>query len=242
MPTPSIIWRSRSRKLLRTQRSFVSNAAHELRNPLMTLKLRIEALQEGSLPDAQRETYLTELGQEVARMSELTTSLLVLARVDEGRHQPDTTPYDAPALLHDVARHWRIEAHQKQLDFDAQIAPDLPDFPIPANDLRLILDNLLSNAIKYTSEGRVSLRAWDGDGWLHLCIEDSGNGFSPEESEQLFSRFYRTPGARDRQVPGTGLGLAIVKAVVEYHRGTIEASSAGMDKGAAFNVELPLHA
>lgn len=228
-------------KLLRTQRSFVSNAAHELRNPLMTLKLRIEALQEGSLTDAQRDTYLAELGQEIARMSALTNSLLVLARVDEGRHETDDAPYDSAALLHDLARHWRIEAHGAQVDFEAQVAPDLPDVPIPANDLRLIVDNLLSNALKYTPQGKISLCADQEDGRLALRVTDTGHGFSADEADQLFNRFYRTPEARELRIPGTGLGLAIVKAVVEYHQGSISAASAGIEKGAEFTVRLPLH-
>ncbi len=227
-------------KLLRTQRSFVSNAAHELRNPLMTLKLRVEALQEGTLTDAQHELYLVELAQEIGRMSALTNALLVLARVDEGRHETDSPPYDSAALLHDLARHWRIEARAAKLDFEAQVASDLPDLPIPANDLRLILDNLLNNAIKYTPRGKVTLCASAENGAVRLRVVDTGYGFAPEEAERLFDRFYRTPEARELQIAGTGLGLAIVKAVVEYHHGTITAASEGAARGAAFTVMLPL--
>lgn len=227
-------------KLLRTQRSFVSNAAHELRNPLMTLKLRIEALQDNDLPAAEHDAYLAELGQEVTHMTDLVNALLVLARVDEGRHEPDRMPYDGVALLHDIARHWRIEAHQAHLDFDARIADDLPDLPIPANDLRLILNNLLGNAVKYTEQGCVSLQAWRDADKLKLQVEDTGLGFAPEEAEQLYTRFYRTPSARDQQIPGIGLGLAIVEAVIDYHQGTIAARSSGVGKGAVFTISLPL--
>lgn len=227
-------------KLLRTQRSFVSNAAHELRNPLMTLKLRIDALQEGTLSDEQRETYLAELGQELGRMSALTNSLLVLARVDEGRYESDNTPYDGAALLHDLARHWRIAARAAQLDFEAEIAPDLPDLPIPANDLQLILDNLLGNAIKYTAQGKVTLSAGLVDGAVELRVHDTGHGFTADEAARLFDRFYRTDEARERRIPGTGLGLAIAAAVVEYHHGSIAAASSGLEQGAAFTVTLPL--
>ena len=228
-------------KLLRTQRSFVSNAAHELRNPLMTLKLRIEALQDPALAADRRETYLSELAQEVTYMTQLVNALLVLARIDEGRHQADEVSYDGAALLHDLARHWRIEAQPAHISFETEIPPDLPDFPIPANDLRLVIDNLLSNAVKYTPEGRVSLRAWCESEAIKLRVEDSGHGFAPEEADQLFGRFYRASAARERQIPGTGLGLAIAQAVVDFHQGKIEASSAGIGKGAAFTVTLPLH-
>ena len=226
-------------KLMKTQRSFVSNAAHELRNPLMTLRLRIEALQDSSLPQTRHDIYLKELMQEVTYLSDLVGALLVLARVDEGRYQPGEAVYDGAALLHDIARHWRIEAKQVQLNFEAQIAPDLPDFPIPANDLRLVLDNLLSNAVKYTPQGSITLRAWCEAGTIKLQVADTGQGFAAEEAEHLFDRFYRAPGAREKQIPGTGLGLSIVQAVLEYHHVRIEARSAGIGKGATFTVALP---
>ncbi len=147
--------------LLKTQRSFVSNAAHELRTPLMSLKLRIEALSDPNLEDQQRAEYLRELRQEVDYMAELVTSLLTLARIDEGRHTADTNqPYDGTSLVHDIARNWRIQSQRVHLTFTAEIPPNLPDAAIPANDLRIVLDNVLSNALKHTTEGEITLRAW----------------------------------------------------------------------------------
>lgn len=226
--------------LLKNQRSFVSNAAHELRTPLMTLKLRIEALQDSAITPDQQSVYLQEISREIDHMAEMVTSLLILARVDEGRYQVDYVPYDSSALLHDIARHWRIEALRVDLTFEASIPSDLPEIQIPANDLRIILNNLLGNAIKYTQHGSVGLRAWREVNMLKLCIEDTGEGFSPEEREMIFTRFYRTPKARHRKTTGTGLGLAIVQAVLEHHHGSIEASSPGHSQGAAFTLTLPL--
>jgi signal transduction histidine kinase len=228
--------------LLKTQRSFVSNAAHELRTPLMTLKLRIEALADPALASDQRDAYLRELRQEVDYMAQLVTSLLTLARIDEGRYTPEGEEYDSAALVHDIARHWRIEAQRAALAFTAEIAPDLPDTDIPANDLRVVLDNLLSNALKYTTKGAVTLRAWGEMGAVKFCVSDTGLGFPPEESGQLFTRFYRSAGVRAQHIPGTGLGLAIVRAILDHHRGLIEASSEGEGQGATFIVTLPAKA
>ena len=226
--------------LLQSQRSFISNAAHELRTPLMTLKLRIEGLSDPQLSSAQRDEYLLELGQEVDYMAQLVTSLLTLARIDEGRHIVDTEKYDSVALLQDIARHWRIEAQKAQVKFHAEIAPDIPDLPMPANDLRIVLDNLLSNALKYTPQGGINLRAWNENGAIKVSVADTGQGFATREADQLFTRFYRTPEVRAQHIPGTGLGLAIVREILKQNHGKVEATSAGIGCGALFTVTLPI--
>jgi signal transduction histidine kinase len=227
--------------LLSTQRNFVSNAAHELRAPLMSLKLRCEALGNQPLSEVQRARYQSELAQEIDHMSDLISQLLILARLDEGRHEAGQPPGDVVAFLHDIARTWRIRASAANLQFKAELPAALPDVPIAAGDLQIILENLLSNAVKYTpAGGRVTLRAERDAGTLHLAVIDSGEGFTPEEQGQLFRRFSRIVRRREADIAGTGLGLAIVKAVLDRYGGTITASSDGPNRGATFAVTLPL--
>ncbi len=223
--------------LMKTQRSFVSNAAHELRTPLMTLKLRAEALEDETLPEAERERYLTEIRQEIDHMSELVSSLLMLARIDEGRHVQKGVVTDTVSTLHDIIRHWRIEAEAKGLQFTAQIDADLPELPMSPNDLRLVLDNLLSNSIKYTAQGSIQLRVAQRDKGFLLVVEDTGIGFPPEQGSRLFERFFRSEAARGRYA-GNGLGLSIVSAILEYYGGRIDAASQGVGQGAVFTVRL----
>ena len=224
--------------LMKTQRSFVSNAAHELRTPLMTLKLRAEALAEENLTSTERDTYLKEIQQEVDHMARLVSSLLILARIDEGRHPPEKTTTDTVSTLHDIIRNWRIEAQAKGLTFQADIDTNLPELPMSPNDLRLVLDNLLSNAIKYTPQGRVSLKVWHQHKTFSFEISDTGHGFPAEQGPRLFERFYRSETVR-AQITGYGLGLSIVKAIVDHYGGRIEATSEGTGKGAVFTVHLP---
>ena len=113
--------------LMKTQRSFVSNAAHELRTPLMMLKLRAEALAEETLPTAERELYLREIRQEIDHMAELVSSLLMLARIDEGRYQQNGVVTDTVSTLHDILRNWRIEAEKRTLKFDITMDTGLPE-------------------------------------------------------------------------------------------------------------------
>ena len=224
--------------LITAQRSFVSNAAHELRTPLMTLKLRLEALAEDGLPPAERETYLSESRQEIDHMAHLVSSLLTLARIDEGRHQRGGIVSDPIALIGDITRRWRIEAEARGLGFSAELPPELPDLAITPNDLRLVLDNVLSNAIKYTLHGAISLRAHSAGGRVLIDVRDSGIGFRAEQQQHLFERFFRSEDVRGR-MPGTGLGLAVTRAVLEVYGGAITAESAGPGQGASFCISLP---
>ncbi len=224
--------------LMKTQRSFVSNAAHELRTPLMTLKLRAEALCDETLPAAERDTYLSEIRQEIDHMAELVTSLLMLARIDEGRHVQKGIVTDTVSTLHDIIRHWRIEAEGKGLQFKTQIDPELPDLPMSANDLRLVLDNLLSNAIKYTAQGSVYLTVSHQHEAVLFEIRDTGIGFASEQGGRLFDRFYRSDAVRGT-FAGNGLGLSIVKALLQRYGGKIQAASAGLGQGSTFKISLP---
>lgn len=228
--------------LMQTQRNFVSNAAHELRTPLMTLKLRAESLIDNALSPAERDAYLDEIRQEVDHMAGMVSSLLVLARIDEGRMSghDEGKITDISSLLHDISRHWRIAAEREGITFQAEFAPELPPIvAVNANELRLMIDNLINNALKYTPKGCITLRTGQSKGKFWLRVEDTGIGFTTEQATHLFDRFYRTVEVRGK-TPGTGLGLSIVKAIVEQYNGTIEAESAGMGKGATFILSLPI--
>ena len=225
--------------LMQTQRSFVSNAAHELRTPLMTLKLRVEALEDDALPPDDRKQYWHEIQQEINHMAELVSSLLVLARIDEGRHKSNGSVTDTASTLHDIARHWRIESAQQQLDFVSDIPPTLPDIPLTINDLRLVLDNLLGNSIKYTAEGNVCFKVEQVPGHVVIFVRDTGIGFETEQATKLFTRFYRSEHAR-HNFDGTGLGLSIVQAILQQYDATITAESEGTNKGATFTVTIPI--
>ena len=225
--------------LMKVQRSFVSNAAHELRTPLMSLSLRIEALEGDTLDEAEKATYLGDLRRELDHITSLVTSLLNLARIDEGRIQYTEPITDLSASLKDISRHWRIAAQNAGLTYKAVIPDILPSISLDQNQLRLICDNLLGNAVKYTREGHVHLHVTTSDSHLQLKVEDTGIGFTYQQAEHLFDRFYRTDLAR-ADFSGTGLGLSIIYTLLDQFNGTIKASSDGINRGSTFIVTLPI--
>ena len=113
--------------------------------------------------------------------------------------------------------------------------------PLSADRARLgqMLDNLLSNAVKFTPEGGiVTLRVQPDGDCVRLEVADTGMGIPADETEQLFSRFFRTSNATEQAIPGTGLGLTIVKALVEAHGGRISVESVE-GSGTTFRIDLP---
>lgn len=227
--------------LIQTQRNFVNNAAHELRTPLMMLKLRAEALEDDILSPETRAQYAREIQHEIDHMAGLVSSLLVLARIDEGGHKRDLVTKKTGTTietLHDIVRHWRVEFARKGLSFVANVAPTLTDLPLTPSDARLVIDNLLANALKYTSQGEVCFTVEQRAEDLMMRISDTGIGFLPEQATLLFTRFYRSEHAR-ASFEGNGLGLSIVQALLHQYGANITAQSEGVGKGAMFTVTIP---
>ncbi len=214
---------------------FVSNAAHELRNPLAGISGAIEVLRDGAKDDPQaRDHFLGRLAEDAERMSRLTQSLLTLARV-ESIGAGETEVVDIPVAFRDVAA--AVEA-PPGLELRVEVEPDLAAKGDPTL-LRQVLIGLLTNAFKNTlPPGRVTVRGRrDGETEVVLEVIDTGTGIPPEEIERVFERFYRRTETRKQE--GFGLGLAIARRMVDVMGGQIGAASE-LGVGSTFWVRLPL--
>ncbi len=214
---------------------FVSNAAHELRNPLAGISGAIEVLQGGAKDDPEaREHFLNRLAEDAERMSRLTQSLLTLARV-ESIGAGETEVVDIPVAVRDVVA--AVEA-PPGLELSVEVEPDLAAKGDPTL-LRQVMIGLLTNAFKNTlAPGRVSVRGrQDGETEVVLEVIDTGTGIPPEEIERVFERFYRRTETRKQE--GFGLGLAIARRMVDVMGGQIGADSE-RGVGSTFWVRLPV--
>jgi two-component system phosphate regulon sensor histidine kinase PhoR len=218
----------------RAEREFVSNAAHELRNPLAGISGSIEVLRGGAKDDPEaRERFLDRLAEDVERMTRLTQSLLVLARV-EAVGEPEIGKVVDVSMAGQEA----IEAIEapEGVEVVSEIDPEL----VAEGDsvlLHQVLTGLLSNAAKNTgAPGTVTLRASAGEGpSVTIEVEDTGKGIPPEEQERVFERFYR--GSAQLRGDGFGLGLSIAKRMVELMGGEIGLRSTP-GRGSTFWVRL----
>lgn len=213
---------------------FVSNAAHELRNPLAGISGAIEVLQAGAKNDPKdRDHFLKRLGEDAERMNRLTQSLLTLARV-ESRGAPESEPVDVPMAIRDVVQACDAPPH---VELVVDVESDLAATGDPTL-LRQVMIGLLTNAFKNTPPpGTVTVRGRQSDGEVILEVIDTGTGIPAGELERVFERFYRRSESRKQE--GFGLGLAIARRMVDAMGGRIGAESVE-GEGSTFRVRLPV--
>jgi len=217
------------------ERDFVSNAAHELRNPLAGISSAIEVLQSGAKDDpGARDHFLDRLAADADRMSRLTRSLLTLARV-EALGAGEIEVVDVGSAVGDVCSQVEVPVG---LELRQEVEPDLAAKADPTL-LRQVVIGLVTNALKNTPPpGKVTVRASRIDG-TEVLIEviDTGTGIPQAEIERVFERFYRRSATRRQE--GFGLGLAIARRMVDVMDGRIGAHSIE-GQGSTFWVRLPL--
>jgi signal transduction histidine kinase len=215
--------RDRTEELRRevAEREFVSNAAHELRNPIAGISGAIEVLRAGAKDDPEaREHFLSRLSEDAERISRLTESLLTLARM-EAVGEGGTEALDVGIVVEEAAE---AVAVPDGIEVDVRVDSDLA----AQGDrvlLRQVLIGLLTNAFKNTpAPGRVIVRATKALGTgVRIEVTDSGSGIAPEEINRIFERFYRGSGSLEQE--GFGLGLSIARRMVDVMGGEIGVES-----------------
>ncbi|MGX8238283.1 ATP-binding protein [Exiguobacterium undae] len=215
------------------RKTFVANVSHEFQSPLTTIKGYAGQLEQTAGPDDR--TKLVTIGQEAARMAELTRQLLVLARLDEGRQ----------LARHPVLLGQAIQATLQTLSYqlDEQgiaVALTVPDETvILANEMALdqIFHNIIRNALHVSTDGQlISIQAETSESMVTVRISDEGPGMTPDMIEHAFERFYQ--GDASRGATGTGLGLAIVQETIHQLGGTVRIESR-LGVGTTFVLTFP---
>lgn len=227
------------------QREFVADASHELRTPLSILNTSIDVLEmeEGEHLSDYSQKVLFNMKDEVRRMTKLVGDLLTLARTDSGTAQLKCESFDFIPSLEQLVRSTQTLAHSKNISLNLH-APSTLLVYADHERLKQLLYILLDNAIKYSPDGgevnlTLSVDLAVKTRSLHIAVQDTGVGISPDDQQRIFDRFFRADKNRSRQMGGTGLGLAIAKWIVESHQGTIQVSSFP-GEGSTFSVRLPI--
>jgi two-component system, OmpR family, sensor histidine kinase VicK len=228
--------RDRTEELRRelAEREFVSNAAHELRNPIAGISSAVEVLRSGAKDDPEaRDHFLARLSDDAERVSRLTESLLLLARM-EAVSEVGGQALDVQLAIEDAAA---AVSPPDGIEVTFDVEPDLSAEGDPVL-LRQVLVGLLTNAFKHTPPpGTVTLAARRrGQDGVLIEVHDTGTGIPDGEVDRIFERFYRGSGSLERE--GFGLGLAIAKRMVDVMGGEIGVESAP-GRGSTFWVRLP---
>jgi len=203
------------------QRTFVGDAAHELRSPLASLRVQLEVAQRLG-PASDWTGLIDDVMVDVKRLDRLVEDLLALARVDEAG-EPRREPVQLDELVRTVVDGYA----QAQVPVRLSGAQDVEVSGDP-DGLRRVVVNLIDNAMRYArTEVAIELEhgSLAGRPIARLTVTDDGPGIAPEERERVFDRFYRIEEARDRESGGTGLGLPIVRDLVRAHGGSVRLTS-----------------
>jgi two-component system OmpR family sensor kinase len=209
----------RVRHAFDAQKSFVADAAHELRSPLTALKLQAQAqaLRRVDADPAAREAAVARLNQGIDRAIRGVEQLLLLAREEAGAGPAGRV--DLQQIVQLAVADVLPQARHKHIDLGLAgpaSAPGLAAANGQLEALRILLRNLLENAVKYTPPGgQVDVSLGEDQGQPVLTVEDSGPGIAPQHRPRVFDRFYRV--SDTAQESGSGLGLAIVKAIADRH-------------------------
>jgi signal transduction histidine kinase len=208
---------------LNAEQELLAIVSHDMKNPLGALRLGARNLlgqPQGELgPQARKHgEFIARCAQ---RMESLIRNVLDAATIRTGHLSLVRGPEDLSALIHEAVDTFRALADEKSQLLRLEVPPSLP---VEGDRERLlqVLSNLLANAVKFApTEGRITIRAWVTEGWVHCSISDDGPGIEPEALERVFDPYWSGESAR-----GTGLGLSIVKGIVEAHGGATFVQSA----------------
>jgi len=224
----------------RKRSEFVSNASHELKTPLSSMKILIESLlyQDGVSEKIYKE-FLGDINNEIDRLTDIIQGLLTLAKTDSETQALKIEKILLSELVKKTVNALQPIAHEKDISLMYTVGSDL-EINCDAVKVMQAVTNLIDNAIKYTEKGGhvwVSLQKSGANAAIE--IKDDGCGIPENELPHLFDRFYRVDKARARGTGGSGLGLHIARTIALLHGGSIEVQSEeGL--GSVFTLYLPI--
>ena len=220
-------------------RHFIHNISHELLIPLAAVSGHAANIREAGAEETEsRELSLAIIEREVARLTALTSNLLVLSRLESEvpLHRERT---NVGAVAEQAVTELLGLARDKDIDVSIQSASSLPRIQADRSRLKQVFVNLVENAIKHCPEGtKVQVRLRAESDTIIAEVEDDGPGIPAEDLPHIFEKLYRVQKDGTRAPEGSGLGLSIVKRIVELHGGDVTAEST-VGQGTVFKVRLP---
>ena len=216
---------------------FISDASHELKTPLASIKLLSDSILQYDMDLETVREFVGDIGDEAERLNRMTAKLLSLTKAEGVPQEEMEIIYMAPTV-HRVIRMLRPNTLQARISVHLDLDQDSPVL-ILEDDLYQIIFNLIENGIKYNLPGgqlTVQLRREEDNAILE--VSDTGMGIPEDAIDHVFERFYRVDKARSRATGGSGLGLSIVRTIVQRNRGEIQVRST-IGKGTTFTVTFP---
>jgi len=231
------------RQLEQTRRDLIAWVSHDLRTPLASMRVMLEAMADGVVTDKETvDRYMNNSLAEIEHLSHLIEDLFELAQLDVGHLQLDYQEASIRDMISDTIGSAMVKANQHSITLKGEVDETVDLIQMAPDKIQRVLSNLVDNAIKYTPENEsVTVRAYCGGDDLRIDIHNSGSYIPQDVLPRLFESFYRGERSRPQDedgVRGTGLGLAIARGFIEAHGGHIWATSTEAD-GTTFSFTIP---
>jgi two-component system phosphate regulon sensor histidine kinase PhoR len=220
------------------RQEFFSNASHELKTPLTSVRGYLELLENNIVSDENmKKDFLARIKKETINMTSLINDILMISRLETKEAEVTLSDVRLAPLVKEVCTSLEPLAKEYQVSISTNCRPLM--MYANTQQLRELFNNLIINAIKYNKpEGKVGVTVTTEQNEIIITVEDTGVGIPESAKVRIFERFYRVDKGRSKKVGGTGLGLSIVKHIVNYYNGTIEVQSK-IGEGTKFIVRLP---
>jgi signal transduction histidine kinase/CheY-like chemotaxis protein/putative methionine-R-sulfoxide reductase with GAF domain len=225
----------------RAKDEFLATVSHELRTPLTPILTWARLLDTGRLDPARAAQAIKAIQRSAKAQVQLIEDLLDVSRIITGKLRLNMQRVELSPVIEAAVEAMRPAMDAKGIQLQMDLDPRAGAIAGDPERLQQVVWNLLSNTIKFTPKGgRVQVALARGNSHVELTVRDTGSGIAPAFLPHLFERFSQEDASTTRPHGGLGLGLAIVRHLVELHRGTVRAESAGEGKGALVTVRLPL--
>jgi signal transduction histidine kinase len=205
-----------------TRRELVAAVSHDLRTPIASLRLLVEAIDDGIVDEETRHRYLATMQTHIGSLSTMIDDLFELSRIEAGEIEWSMRQVELALLIDETVAAMRPEARAKGVEIIARLGGG----PLPARAdperIQRVLFNLIRNAIHHTpADGSVTVLVEEGEDTIEVEVADTGEGIPAADRERVFEPFHRGGPDAGRDSDGAGLGLAISRAIVETHGGRI---------------------
>jgi PAS domain S-box-containing protein len=224
---------------------FIAILAHELRNPLAPIRNAVQLQKSVKPGDPLHEKALQIIDRQSGQLARIVDDLIDINRVTRGTFSMTRKPTSVAAIVERAVETARPAIESARHTLEVDVAPEA--MTVDADELRLTqaLTNILNNAARYTDPGgKIFLKVSVIEGHVQpkarIAVRDTGRGIDPSLLNSIFGMFVQGKDPLGRPAAGLGVGLALARSIVELHRGTVEAASAGTGKGAEFAIILPL--
>lgn len=224
-------------KLIRQE--FFTNASHELKTPITSIRGYIELLENGmATNESMKKEFMARIKKEAQNMTSLINDILMISRLETKEAEVVITEVRICPLIKELIESLKPLAAENNITIEMSCKPIV--LMVNYGQMRELFNNLLTNAIKYNKpNGKVKITVTLEGNVVIFIVEDTGVGIPEESKQRIFERFYRIDKGRSKKIGGTGLGLSIVKHIVNYYNGEVKLDSK-VGIGSKFTIRIPM--